>query len=363
MPRHHVLTRLARHFHVVWCDSPREWRPWVHRDIAPALDPTVPDIPGFHLYRPGRLHPLLYRPAFAARWTAAGRLARARSLLARRGVRKFILYLWRPVFADHVDLVAHDLSCYHIDDDYAFSVQEQPLDPREVGLMRRVDQVFIHSPALMARKGSINAHTEMVPNGVDYQSFAAPVAEPSDLAGIPHPRVGYVGVLKEQVDWELMEALARKRPEWSLVFVGPSRLTGRDAECWSRLLRLPNVHALGGKAGRAVPGYVHHLDVCLLSYRVNDYTKYIYPLKLHEYLATGRPVVGSSLPSLVPFRGTITLASSIDEWEVGIADAIARTGDEPARAARQRVAADHDWNVLVDRVAATLGRRLNEVAR
>lgn len=363
MPRHHVLTRLSRHFPVVWCDLPREWRPWADRHTAPVIDATVPDLPGFQVYRPGRLLPQLYRPRFAARWTAARRLARARSLLARRGVRRFIQYLWRPEFGEYLDLGPHDLSCYHIDDDYAFSVQEQPLDPVEVRILERVDQVFIHSPALFARKGGINSHTEMVPNGVDYQAFATPAPEPPDLAHIPHPRVGYVGVLKEQVDWDLMEALARKRPEWSLVFVGPSRLAGHDAACWARLLELPNVYALGPKAGGSIPGYLQHLDVCLLSYRVDAYTKFIYPLKLHEYLAAGRPVVGACLPSLEPFRGTITLASGVAEWESGIAAAIAGAGDLAAQAARRQVAAAHDWGVLVDRVAATLRRRLDEVAR
>jgi len=63
-----------------------------------------------------------------------------------------------------------------------------------------------------------------------------------------------------------------------------------EGEAVASLARQPNVHFLGGKRIGELPGYTQHLDVCAMYYALNDYTKFIYPLKLHEYLATGRPV-------------------------------------------------------------------------
>ena len=70
-----------------------------------------------------------------------------------------------------------------------------------------------------------------------------------------------------------------------------------DAEM-KRLAALSNVYVLGAKPVHDLPAYVQHLDVCMLCYKVDGYTRFIYPLKLHEYLAGGRPIVGPSLETL-----------------------------------------------------------------
>ena len=68
---------------------------------------------------------------------------------------------------------------------------------------------------MFERKGSINRHTLCVPNGVDYAAYTAPTEEPSDLRGIPHPRIGYIGWIKEQLDLPLVLTLAGRHPAWS----------------------------------------------------------------------------------------------------------------------------------------------------
>lgn len=360
-PRHHILIRLAKVFPVVWVNPAPYWRSLLPG--APAddwgfdFDGATP--PGFRIYTPEAWLPEVFRPPAVARWMRRERLRRARRLLQRQGCRKTILYLWRPEYARALDLVEHDLSCYHIDDEYTFSPVEQPLSTLEAALIQRVDQVFIHSQGLLDKKGHLNPHTRYVPNGVDYRSYSTPHPEPDDLAKIARPRIGYVGLIKPQLDLGLIEVLAGRHPTWSFVLVGPAPDKEPLVTRVRTLGAMPNVHLLGPKPVSALPAYAQHLDVCLLCYAMDDYTKYIYPMKLHEYLATGRPVVGAPIRSLQAFDDVVMLARTPVEWSAAIAAALEHEARSPSRvAARRAVAQEHDWERIVREISGTMAERL-----
>jgi glycosyltransferase involved in cell wall biosynthesis len=360
-PRHQVLTRLAEYFHVIWCNPARRWwRLWPPRiPRSQETDYGSAKAPGFAIYQPERWLPAIGRPPVLARLTMRERLRSAQRLLARRGCRTIILYIWRPWYGLALDVREYDLTCYHIDDEYTFSVREKPIETREARLLSRVDQVFIHSPALLEKKGRFNPHTLFVPNGVDYQAYATPQQEPADLQPISHPRIGYTGVIKKQLDLSLLVTLAERHRQWSFVLVGPQGNLGNCAALLQRLSQLPNVHLLGGKPVAALPAYVQHLDICMLCYEVNDYTQFIYPLKLHEYLASGRPVVGSPIRSLQEFADTIRLARTADEWSQALNELLAPDmNSAPQVEARRRIAQRYDWNTLVQLIARTWCNRL-----
>jgi glycosyltransferase involved in cell wall biosynthesis len=125
------------------------------------------------------------------------------------------------------------------------------------------------------------------------------------------------------------------------------------------LFGLPNVHYLGNRSVQEVPGYVRHMDVCLLCYALTDYTRYIFPLKLHEYLASGRPVVGSDIRTLRDFTSTVHIARDLDEWCAAIEASLAPEERSLARMrARQDVARAYDWNTITERIAEILCERL-----
>lgn len=365
LSRHQVLTRLSRYFHVVWQNPARPWREaWSPGPIAnpdPAPSPAV----GFAVYDHEPWLPKFYRPGALARATERARLARARHMLEQAGCTRIILYIWQPKFAAALDLVRHDVSCYHIADEYSFSDVEQPLSPVERRLIERADQVIVHSPALREKKGRLNRNTAYVTNGVDYAAFAAVRAEPADLAAVARPRIGYVGRIKSQMDWTTLRGIAHARPEWSVVLVGPIGHMGEHEAERTELLAMPNVHYLGNKSVRDIPAYIQHMDVCLLCYALTDYTKFIFPLKLHEYLASGRPVVGSDIRSLREFASVVRIAHSPAEWCDAIATALGPEENTAARVAeRRRVAQAYDWNALTGRIAALLCDRLGgEYAR
>lgn len=357
-----LAPRLARRFPLVWVTPAHHWRDigTRHRSGRPVFH-QPDDGEGLTVYDPPAHLPMTYKPASAARFLRARRLAQARSELLRRGARRIVLYIWRPRYADALDLVDHDVSIYHVVDEYSFSSDDPPTPPEEKRLIEDVDRLIVHSPALIEKKG--REETDFIPNGVDFASFATPTAEPADLVGIPRPRIGYCGYVKHQMDWELLETLVDRHTGWNWVIVGKLRhqdLAGRV----EALGRRPNVHFLGEKATDELARYPQHFDVCVMPYVRDGYTKYIYPLKLHEYLAAGRPAVGTPIRTLRDFGHVVELAEGADEWSAAIERSLAPDADSlEARERRQRVAHEHDWDVLAGRIATLIDEEVDRSIR
>ena len=346
-----LAPRLARSFPFVWVTPAHHWRATGERRASGQPVFRRPDDGnGATVYCPPWHLASTHRPATVARWLRKRRLDQARAELIRRGAEKIVLYVWRPRYVDALDLVDHDASIYHIVDEYSFSADDPPTAPDERRLIDEVDRLIVHSPALLEKKGR-DYHTCFIPNGVDFASFATPCPEPADLAGIPGPRIGYCGYLKHQMDWDLLETLADRHPSWSWVFVGQLRheaLAGRV----EALDRRPNVHFLGAKSTPELAEYPQHFDVCIMPYVQNAYTRYIYPLKLHEYLAAGRPTVGTPIRTLREFGDVIELAEGPEAWSAAIERSLTPAANRAeAREHRESVARRHDWDVLAERTA------------
>jgi len=343
----------------VWCNPPFTGQDFLADRVDSGFGQDINLYPGLSVYQPERWLPNIDRPSFLSYWMQKKRLSHARNLLVSQGCRKIIVYLWRPQFHDALDLMHYDLSCYHIDDDYTFGNSAPILIESERKIASRVDQVIVTSPGLLAEKGHLNPNTLFVPNGVDFHAFAAPCTEPEDLIPIPHPRIGYVGMIKPQLNLPLVLDLARRHRNLSFVLVGPKRIDEGVTSVCLALSRLPNVYFLGSKPLEALPAYQQHMDISLLCYKVNSYTQCVYPLKLHQYFATGRPIIGARIRSLEDFVSVIDLAGTADEWTLCIKNALLPDNDFEGKAEKRRgIAKQHDWKKLVEKIAYTLCLRL-----
>ena len=360
LSRQQVLTRLARYYQVLWMNPATEWRRTLRGGRLGERETHIEGLPdSFTVYDPPAWLPIVYKPSWLGEFLARQRFHAAVSALRRRGCRRIVLYVWHIDLADAMELSQHDVSCYHIYDEYSDAEVETPVDAREERLIRSVDQVITVSPTMFERKGRINPNTLQVTNGVTYEAFARRGGVPPDLANIPRPILGYSGYIKKQLDWKLLLALATRHPEWSFVFVGEKRPHEEIREMLDRMAALPNVHFLGGKPSTELARYPQHFDVCLMPYRMNDYSKYIFPLKLYEYLAGGRPAVSMPLPALAGFGDLVPVATSVDEWERTIERLLEPGNDTPTRSElRQAEARRHDWDVIVDEIARSLAERL-----
>jgi UDP-galactopyranose mutase len=153
------------------------------------------------------------------------------------------------------------------------------------------------------------------PSSIDREHFMqarAHLAEPADQRDIPHPRLGFFGVVDERFDVALLDEASRLRPDWQFVIIGP--VVKIDPEI---LPRRENIHYLGGTSYQELPGYVAGWEVALLLFAQNESTRFISPTKTPEYLAAGKPVVSTPIRDVVcPYgqMGLVRIASDAPEF-------------------------------------------------
>jgi glycosyltransferase involved in cell wall biosynthesis len=159
------------------------------------------------------------------------------------------------------------------------------------------------------------------------------------MIGIRRPILGYIGTVGEWVDFDILRDLARARPDWSIVIIGPStskRFSSIMKSCY-------NIHWLGEKEYQVLPTYLRGFDVCLIPFKVNEFTQRIYPTKLHQYLAGGKPVVSSPLPDLEPFSSWVEFYSDAKELEMKIEKSLKEDSGQKV-SERKRVAGENTWD-------------------
>jgi glycosyltransferase involved in cell wall biosynthesis len=211
------------------------------------------------------------------------------------------------------------------------------------------------SPLWLQARGLV----QHVPNGVDAAAFRGAFPVPVPLQAIPRPRLGYVGVLQERVDVDLMLDMAHRFPEAHFVFAGP--IFG-PRSVFAPLMARPNVHFLGAVPYDEVPAYLAHMDVCLLPHTQNALTASMNPLKLYEYLAAGRPVVSTPVPPTERFKDVIHIAGTPSAFAAAIAAAIAEADDPACRTRRQSVARANDWSLRVHEIWRLIQQALHRHA-
>jgi UDP-galactopyranose mutase len=188
--------------------------------------------------------------------------------------------------------------------------------------------VFTGGQSLYEAKRSRHPDVHAFPSSVDAEHFRRArtiVADPIDQAGVPRPRIGYFGVIDERMDYALLDGVARARPGWHLVLIGPTAKVDL-----ALLPQAPNIHYLGPRSYGLLPDYIAGWDVAMLPFARNDSTRFISPTKTPEYLAAGKPVVSTSIRDVVhPYgqQGLARIADEVPEFVAAIEEAL---HDEPA---------------------------------
>ena len=258
-------------------------------------------------------------------------------LFTEKRIREHAIWYYTPMavaWTRHLRPLAVVFDC--MDELSAFKFAPAELLEREAELFRRADLVFTGGQSLYEAKRGRHPHVYAFPSGIDREHFGrarSVDADPEDQAQIPHPRLGFFGVVDERFDLELLDGLSLARPDWQFVVIGPVVKIEPES-----LPRRANVHYLGGKSYKELPAYLAGWDVATLLFARNEHTRFISPTKTPEYLAAGKPVVSTSIRDVVRPYG-----------ETGLV----RIADEPAEFAAaaeelMRAGADADWLARVD---------------
>lgn len=328
----HLLSRCARDHHVVFLEEP-------------IFDSQLPQLE--LVETPSRVRAAIPHlpPGLSPERTEHAMRRLVDRLLADLGDPSPVLWYYTPMalgFTEHLHPAAVVYDC--MDELSLFHGAPPALTAYEKRLLQRADVVFTGGHSLYEHKRHLHHNIHPFPSSVDVPHFAHArelVDDPPDQVEIPHPRIGFFGVIDERMNTALLAELADARPDLQLVMIGPIVKIDPAA-----LPRRHNIHWLGGKQYDELPAYLAGWDVAMLPFALNDSTRFISPTKTPEYLAAGKPVVSTSIRDVVqPYghQGLAWIADTAADFAVAIDEALA--SDRIARLAQaDAFLADLSWD-------------------
>lgn len=249
-------------------------------------------------------------------------------------ISDYLLWYYTPMALEFTRRLKPRAVVYDCMDELsAFSGAPAAMRDREQELLARADVVFTGGQTLFESKRHSHANVHPFPSSVDVAHFArARPVQPDreDQAHIPHPRLGFFGVVDERMDLELLRQVAAARPDWHLIIVGP--VVKIDP---SLLPVAANIHYLGPQQYEDLPAYLAGWDVALLPFARNEATRFISPTKTPEYLAAGKPVVSTSIRDVIRPYGIAGLARIADDPADFVAAVEAALSEDSAQRLRQ----------------------------
>jgi glycosyltransferase involved in cell wall biosynthesis len=357
--KHHVMRKLSEANQIIWVNWHASRRPKVGAADLRTVISKLRQIrsgpkqvsPSITVITPAQL-PLPGSP-FAQQMNV--RLVRRaiNKVLSRLPQRPVQIWSFAPDISDMVGHFGEELVLYYCVDAFGEfpGYDRELIERRERELMARSQVVITTSPPLYESRRQQHANVVFVKHGVDHAHLSRAITEmlpmPADLKGLPRPIIGFVGMVGEWVDLNLVADFARRRPRNSVVMIGPE--TGSRGPCAG----LPNIHWLGGRDHALLPGYLRHFDVGLIPFKHVPLTHNANPIKLYEYLAAGVPVVSTSLPAVDPIPGSVWLADDAD----AMADAVQHAGasNDPAlRAKRSQLMLAESWTARLEQISASI---------
>lgn len=325
----HLLTRAANHFDVVFIEEPLFADGEARFDISERPN-------GIRVAQPILPHGTA-EPAATLHQQAL-----VDHVVAQAEGRDLIFWYYTPMALSFSRHIAPDLIVFDkMDELSAFKNAPPLLVKLEEELLARADVVFTGGVSMHEAAQHRHDNIHCFPSSIDMAHFAVArdksVADPVDQASLPHPRLGFFGVIDERMDVDLVAAVADLRPDWQFVMIGP--VVKIDP---ATLPQRPNIHWLGGRQYADLPAYLAHWDVGFMPFAINEATRFISPTKTPEFLAAGLPVVSTPIRDVVRPYG-----------EKGLVE-IAATAEEVVKAAETCLSRDRaSWLAAVDQQLAS----------
>jgi hypothetical protein len=355
---HHLTERLAAERPVLYVESVGARTPRVHewRRIVPRLLRSLRPLrrvgPQLWIYSPLPLPAYGRGAEVNSRWV--GRQVHA--LLALRHWSVEACWAFHPMGLGTATAVKPRGVIYYCVDDYAANpgVDAEAIRRMETALAGLADVTITTGEPLAARLRGVARRVETLPNVADTELFGRDVSGVRHpvldaLDALPHPRLGYLGNLAAyKVDLELIQCIARMRPDWTIALVGPTNRGDVQAAVGGQA-SAPNVHWLGEVPHQIAPAVIDRFDVALLPSARHQVMQASFPLKFFEYLLRGKPVVARLTPALAPYAEWLDLADAAEGF---VAQASKRLAEEcRALSERRRVFAGRfGWTDRMERL-------------
>ena len=250
------------------------------------------------------------------------------------------------------------VAVYYCTDDYASmpGVNAAAIRLMDEEMTRKSDVVFVSSETLLESKLRLNPETHVSPHGVDVDHFARAQDEslpvPAEMTGMPHPIVGFFGLIERWIDLDLIGFLAEQRPNRTFVLIG------RLACPADHLINRSNVHFLGKRAYEDLPVYGKQFDAAIIPYRLVPQVYHANPLKLREYLAMGKPIVSVRTPEIEKYADVVEIVDSHEEFLKKL-DTLLSQPDSPTEISRRmRRVSSMSWDARLTELYKIVETRL-----
>lgn len=296
----HLLTRFAKHMRVFYIEEP------VYGD-ADYCKVTQPEE-----------NIWIVVPHLFSNLTDEENITRCKNLLSKffleKAIKEYIFWYYTPMslfISDGFDpkLVIYDC----MDELSAFKFAPAGLKESENNLFKKADLVFTGGYSLYEAKKHSHSQIYPFPSSIDKEHFQKArfiTSDPQDQMSIPHPRIGFYGVIDERMNLQLLKTVAQQMPQWHFIIIGPVVKIDQES-----LPVLSNIHYLGSKSYQDLPAYLAGWDISMIPFSINDSTRFISPTKTPEYLSAGKPVISSSIQDVVNPYGLNKLVHLADTPE------------------------------------------------
>ena len=283
--------------------------------------------------------------------------------LQQLGFKRPLLWLFKPEHYPHLDFYDSRLSIYHCIDEFTVGTQghkRRTIARLDETLSRRVDLLFANATPTYESRRRLNPHTYQIMSAANVAHFgqvlAADTEVAPEIAHLQGPVLIYLGNLDERIDHTLLARLAEQRPGWQIVLIGQALWSGNISE---QLRAFKNIHLLGKRPFDELPRFLKKGDLCMIPYVQGEETAFRSPLKLYEYLATGRPIISTPHIEVDRFRPLITIAAA-EAWPEAIDQMLnnSQADRDQMAEARLAAAAEHSWAGRVDTMLAAIADRL-----
>ena len=240
--------------------------------------------------------------------------------IAAMNIKNYVAWYYTPLslaFSLHLKPALLVYDC--MDELSSFKFAAPELKDWEQKLFAKADIVFTGGMHLYEAKKKFHSNIYGVPSGIDVKHFLQArkfTKDPVDQESIPHPRIGFYGVVDERFNIELLRSVAEQRPDWHFVVIGPTAKIDPASLPTNR-----NIHFIGMRDYKELPSYLAGWDIAMMPFELNEATKYISPTKTPEFLAAGKPVVSTSIHDVVhPYadKKVVSIADTPDEFVAAI---------------------------------------------
>lgn len=263
------------------------------------------------------------------------------------------VFLPTPLTLSIIDNLFSKITVYYCIDNFRVSsASAKKIKDSEIKLLERADLVFVTSRELYSYCFNYNDKVHFFPFAVNFKKFEetrlSNLPIPDGLRGIKRPIVGYIGGVHKWVDLNLVKKAAQVYPQYSFVFIGPIQTD------ISFLSELRNIHFLHQVGHKEIPNFIKNLDVCIIPYLITDYTNNVYPTKLNEYLAMGKPIVSTGLPEVINFNiendNVVSIGNNREEFINCISGAFLDTSGSKITK-RISIASRNSWDKRIEEMS------------